>query len=205
MKIAVLGATGRTGQPLVATLLERGHEVVALVRDPAKVTDPRVSVVTGSSTDRAAMTQLVAGVDAVVSALGPTAKEPDLHTKTAEILVDLLPPGSRFVGISGAGIDVPGDRKGGRDKVVSFLIQKLGGAVVKDKPREYEVFAASALEWTLARPPRLQEGPASGSYYSDAHTPGRSTSIKRADLAAFLVDCVEKGLYVRQAPFVSAS
>lgn len=205
MKIAVLGATGRTGQPLVQALLERGHEVVALVRDPAKLTDDRVSTVTGSSTDPDAMRQLVTGVDAVVSALGPTNKEPDLHTRTARVLVDLLPAGGRFVGISGAGIDVPGDRKGGRDKVVSFLIQKLGGDVVKDKPQEYQVLAASQLNWTLARPPRLQDGAATGSYYSDAHTPGRSTSIRRADLAAFLADCVEQNLYVCQAPFVSAS
>lgn len=149
------------------------------------------------------MAQLVEGADAVVSTLGPTDKEPDLHTRTAQILVDVLPAGGRFVGVSGAGIDVPGDQKGGRDKFVSFLIQKLGGDVVKDKPREYEVFAASDLDWTLARPPRLQDGPATGSYYSDAHKPGRSTSIQRADLAAFLADCVEQGLYKRQAPFVS--
>lgn len=205
MKIAVLGATGRTGQPLVATLLDRGHEVVALVRDPAKITDSRVGVVTGSSTDRDAMTQLIDGADAVVSALGPTSKESDLHTRTAQILVDLLPAHARFVGVSGAGIDVPGDQKGGRDKVVSFLIQKLGGDVVKDKPREYEVFAASELDWTLVRPPRLQDGVPTGSYYSDAHKPGKSTSIRRGDLASFLADCVEQNLYVRQAPFVSAS
>jgi hypothetical protein len=203
MKIALIGATGRTGQPLLTTLLERGHEVVALVRDPARLTQD-VPTVTGSATDREALAALVGGVDAVASALGPTAKEPDLHTRTARLLVELLPAQSRFVGISGAGIDVPGDQKGARDKVVSFLIQRLGGDVVKDKPREYEVYAASDLDWTLARPPRLQDGPATGSYYSDAHRPGKSTSIQRGDLAAFLADCLEKNLYVRQAPFVSS-
>ena len=149
------------------------------------------------------MTALVAGADAVVSALGPTSKESDLHTQTAQILVDLLPAGARFVGISGAGIDVPGDQKGGRDKFVSKLLQTFGGGLAKDKATEYEVFAASDLEWTLARPPRLQDGAPTGSYYSDAHKPGRSTSLRRGDLATFLADCLEQHLFVRQAPFVS--
>ena len=37
MRIAILGATGVLGRPVVARLLERGHQVVAIVRDPAKV------------------------------------------------------------------------------------------------------------------------------------------------------------------------
>lgn len=219
MKIAVLGATGRTGTPLVDELLRRGHEVSVLVRSPEKLGEHRdqVTVVTGSSTDPGALDQLLAGarggadaaagasVDAVVSALGPTNKEPDLHTSTAKALIAAMPRHgvTRFVGISGAGIDVPGDLKGGRDKVISFLIQKLGGKVVADKPAEYREFAASNLDWTLVRPPRLQEGPATGKVAHDAHTPGRSSSIRRADLAVFLVDVVEQDLYSRQAPFAS--
>lgn len=111
---------------------------------------------------------------------------------------------SRFVGISGAGIDVPGDHKGSRDKAISFLIQRLSGAVVADKPAEYREFAATDLDWTLVRPPRLVDGPPTGKITHDAHTPGRSNSIRRADLAAFLADVVEGNLYSRQAPFVSA-
>lgn len=140
----------------------------------------------------------------MVCALGPTNKEPDLHTATAALLVDLLPRGGRFIGVSGAGIDVPGDQKGTRDKVVSLLIRTLGGAFVKDKPQEYAAYAASDLDWTLARPPRLLDGDGTGSYYSDAHRPGRSSSVKRADLALFLADCLDRGLYVKQAPFVSS-
>ena len=150
MKIAVLGATGRTGRPLVATLLDRGHEVTALVRDPSKVAGSGITVVAGSSTDPDAMTALVAGADAVVSALGPTNKESDLHTQTAQILVDLLPAGARFVGIGGAGIDVPGDQKGGRDKFVSKLLQTFGGVVDAERsrrdPRLRRLFGEDACE-----------------------------------------------------------
>ncbi|MFZ1652098.1 MAG: NAD(P)H-binding protein, partial [Candidatus Nanopelagicales bacterium] len=69
MKFAVIGATGKTGGPLVDLLLDRGNEVRVLVRDPAKLGDVRnrVRVVVGSSTDPAALSNLIAGTDAVVS------------------------------------------------------------------------------------------------------------------------------------------
>lgn len=38
MKIAVLGATGQTGQFLVNQALQQGHTVTAIVRNPAKLT-----------------------------------------------------------------------------------------------------------------------------------------------------------------------
>ena len=39
MKVAILGATGPSGRQLTTQSLRAGHEVVALVRDPAKVTE----------------------------------------------------------------------------------------------------------------------------------------------------------------------
>lgn len=37
MKIAVLGATGQTGQQLVNQALQQGHIITAIVRNPAKL------------------------------------------------------------------------------------------------------------------------------------------------------------------------
>jgi hypothetical protein len=59
--------------------------------------------------------------------------------------------GRRFIGISGAGIDVPGDDKALRDRVISTLIRRLGGKVVADKPAEYQVWAGTDLTWTLVQ------------------------------------------------------
>lgn len=209
MKIAVLGATGRTGIPLLHELLDRGHLVTVLVRDPAKLEQlaDRVTVVTGDSRDRAALARLVDGADAVISALGPTSREATLHTETARALIPAMSTAGvrRFVGVSGAGIDVPGDQKSTSGKVISWLIQTLGGAVVKDKPAEFELYAASDLDWTLVRPPRLQDGAATGRLEHHAHRSTRSTKITRADLAAFLADVVEQDLYPRQAPFVATA
>lgn len=210
MNLALLGATGRTGTHALTTALDRGHQVTVLVRDVERLPRAlrgRVRVVVGDSTDPATLADLLTGADAVVSALGPVGKQRDLHTRTARALVAVMSTAGprRFIGVSGAGIDVPGDQKATKDKILSKLIQTLGGQVVKDKPAEYAVWAASDLDWTLVRPPRLTDAAASGgTLEQDAHSSTRSTKISRADLGAFLIDAVERGLYLRQAPFVAS-
>lgn len=68
MKVLVTGATGYIGGRLVPRLLDRGHEVRVLVRDPARVagrpwTD-RVEVVRGDLLDTEATRRALEGMDA---------------------------------------------------------------------------------------------------------------------------------------------
>jgi len=206
MRIAVLGATGRTGRPIVEELLRRSHEVVALVREPATADLPSAAqTVTGDARDPAALAALVGGAQAVVSALGPRRGDATLHREVAAVLVDAMQHAGirRFVGISGAGIDVPGDAKSRRDRVVSALIQRLGGQTVRDKAVEQQVWATSGLDWTLVRPPRLVDRPGTGEVEHSASRSPATTWIRRVDLAHFVVDCVEQDLHVGAAPLVA--
>ncbi|WP_175486262.1 NAD(P)-dependent oxidoreductase [Geodermatophilus poikilotrophus] len=203
--MAVLGATGTTGRLLVDELLRRGHTVVALTRAPQPDGPEAVSWVAGDARDAGALAALVRGADAVVSALGPRRSDRTVHREVAPLLVTAMEEAGvrRFVGISGAGIDVPGDRKSRRDRVVSALVQRLGGQTVRDKALEWQTWADSRLDWTLVRPPRLVDGPPTGQVEHSAHHSPRRTSIPRADLAAFLADLVDRPDYVQQAPLVA--
>lgn len=209
LTVAVLGATGRTGRLLVAELLARGHTVRSLVRDPARLGGlaDRVDVVTGSSEDPGALTTVLTGADAVVSALGPVKRDATLHQRTAQGLVSVMRERGprRFVGVSGAGIDVPGDAKALPDRLISSLMQRFGGAVVQDKVSEHRIWADSGLDWTLVRPPRLTDGPATGRIEHDAHRSTPSSGMRRADLAGFLVDVLEQGLHIGRAPFAATA
>ena len=165
MKIALIGATGRTGAHVLTTALDHGHDLTVLVRDPAKLpaeARDRVRVVVGDATDPGPLADLIDGADTVVSALGPTGREGGLHTRTARALVDQMTARGprRFVGVSAAGIDVPGDRKARRDKLISWLLRTIGGETAKDKPAEYAIWAASGLDWTpgAATPPDRRTG-----------------------------------------------
>jgi putative NADH-flavin reductase len=51
------------------------------------------------------------------------------------------------------------------------------------------VVAASNLDWTIVRPPRLTRGPRTGRFrFEKDHLPPSGRSISRADLAHFLLD-----------------
>ena len=205
VRVAVRGATGATGRLLVDELVRRGHTVVALTRSPRPDGPETVSWVAGDARDPGALAALVRGADAVVSALGPRRGDSTLHREVAPLLVTAMEEAGvrRFVGVSGAGIDVPGDRKSRRDRVISALVQRLGGQAVRDKALERQAWADSGLDWTLVRAPRLGDGPPAGQVEHSAHHSPRRTSITRADLATFLADLVARPDYVQQAPLVA--
>ncbi|GAB2720926.1 NAD(P)-dependent oxidoreductase [Kitasatospora kifunensis] len=69
-RIAVFGAGGNAGRRAVAQAVARGHQVTAVVREPARhpeLAGPGVSVVAGDVTDPMSVTAVSAGHDAVVS------------------------------------------------------------------------------------------------------------------------------------------
>ncbi|NIF17018.1 NAD(P)-dependent oxidoreductase [Pantoea sp. Cy-639] len=68
-KIAIIGATGRAGSQLLEEALRRGHQVVAIARDPAKLQGREgVTVKALDAKDSAALQAAVNGCDAVLSA-----------------------------------------------------------------------------------------------------------------------------------------
>ena len=75
MKIAVIGAAGRTGRQVVRQALDRGHEVVAVARSPEKLnmTGDRLTVVAADVHDADALARAVVGTDAIVTTFGAAA------------------------------------------------------------------------------------------------------------------------------------
>ena len=90
----------------------------------------------------------------------------------------------RFVGVSGAGADLPADRKGMGARVVSALTRRLARDLVEDKEGEYRILAATSLDWTQVRPPRLVDGPGRGRYRLTEEASGVWTKpLAKADVA----------------------
>ena len=80
MKIALIGGTGFVGKAVLQELLERGHEVMALARNPGKYAPhPHLKVDQADALDAGQVAQAVAGQDAVVSAYNPGWKEPKIY------------------------------------------------------------------------------------------------------------------------------
>lgn len=70
-RIAIFGAGGRAGRRAVAEARRRGHEVTAVVRDPARydgLADDGVRIAVGDVTSEVDIAALAAGHDAVIHA-----------------------------------------------------------------------------------------------------------------------------------------
>jgi nucleoside-diphosphate-sugar epimerase len=93
MTVMVTGGTGFVGSAIVAALLERGHTVRLLARDPDRVSPAldqhgpglaqRVEVCTGDATDPAAVADAVSGADAVVHAAAVFSFDPSRRAEIA--------------------------------------------------------------------------------------------------------------------------
>jgi uncharacterized protein YbjT (DUF2867 family) len=73
MKYFVTGATGFVGGRVVRQLVEAGHQVVGVVRNPAKATDLAdlsIVVYQGEVTDKESMRRPMTGVDGVYHIAG---------------------------------------------------------------------------------------------------------------------------------------
>src|SRR5438876_10489552 len=83
MKLAIFGATGRTGIPLVEQALAAGQEVVALARTSSKlpIQHPKLTVIQGDVLNQADVEKVVQSCNAVLSVLGHRKESPrDMQT-----------------------------------------------------------------------------------------------------------------------------
>ena len=208
MRVAIFGASGRTGRPLLEQALAAGHEVRALVRDPSKlhVGHERLVVIRGDVLDAATVEETVAGTEAVLSALGQTKLSPkDVQTRGTENIVAAMEKHGvrRLVSLTGAGVRDERDEPKLVDRVITFLLRRLQPDVLEDGVRHAEVIKGSGLEWVIVRGPRLTEGPKKGEYRVGMVGKNSGTRISRADLAEFMLGQLTADTHLRQMPVVS--
>src|ERR1700694_6035957 len=90
MKVLILGATGSLGRQLVEKVLQGGHQVTVLARDPSRVVprDPRIRIVQGDVLDPQALDRAVAGQEAVIYSIGGRNRRPTtLFSESTRLLI----------------------------------------------------------------------------------------------------------------------
>jgi len=104
-QVTVLGATGYTGSRIVAELLRREHQVVALARDAGELeAAPAPTVLVGSVYEPGVISRASAGSEVIVSALrGVTADGHQLIEVLEELLSVAGAEGARLGVMGGAG------------------------------------------------------------------------------------------------------
>ncbi|MDG6929382.1 MAG: SDR family oxidoreductase, partial [Nitrososphaerota archaeon] len=185
---------------VVRGALERGHDVVAFVRDPAKLRlqDTRLSVVKGDVFDYDDVLAAVSGSSAVISALG-TGSGVSVCTEAAKNIVRAMKESGvrRLICVSVHGV---GDTRG--SGFFPWLAWAVLRNVMEDKERMEEVIRASDLDWTTVRPTALTGGRRTGKYRVGAR-PGLLSRISRADVADFILQQLDDRSFIRRAPTVT--
>ena len=201
MQIALIGATGFVGSPVLVELLSRGHQVTVLARNPAKLpAQPNLTVVAADALDAAQVAQAVAGHDAVVSAYTPGWTEPkiyDLFLQASAAIVDGVKRAGlkRLLVVGGAGslFVAPGVQL--VDTPPFPAEYKQGALAAREALNQLKL--ETSLDWSFVSPPiGLAPGARTGQYRTglDDLLPGvgeAPAGISVADLAVAIVDELE--------------
>jgi putative NADH-flavin reductase len=205
MRLIVFGASGKTGREIVAQALERGHNVTAFVRNPAKlnISHERLRVARGDVMDAASVDAAMADHDAVLVALG--------HRRYLGPS-DILSRGTRHV--------VEATKKHGVRRIVCETALGVGDSAGRlgvyytlfvipfilpfywyDKGRQERVVRESGLDWVIVRPGQLTNGRRRGQYRHGPNVGNYlwSVSISRADTAEFMLSQLGDTPYLNSA------
>lgn len=213
MRILLIGATGATGLEIIRQALTRDIDVTAAVRSPEKLGElaDRIRVTTGNIFDSDDIAEAAAGTDAALSSIGAPAGflargATTVYSKAAAALAAGLPRAGvhRLLFCTSAGVE-PHDRAEALPyRLIAkplFLQRSYDDMTVAET-----TIRATSLDWTLVRPARLTNGPATGRYTVSPRlrTPG-GKGISRADVATFMLDQILDLSWLHATPTLTRS
>jgi putative NADH-flavin reductase len=205
MRVLLVGASGNIGNAIGAELTRRGHQVAGLTRSGQAPEGSSIPVTAGDVTDVATVAELAAGVDAVISAVGPGHEDVtgNPYLDAQQSLTEALRKAgvSRLLVVGGAGSlqDVSGHRLvDSPDFPAAWKPDALRQADALDAYRQVD-----DLDWTYVSPAAvIGPGERTGTYRSGGDQvvfddQGESR-ISYADYAVAVVDELEQGNALRR-------
>jgi len=207
MRIAVFGASGRTGEPFVRKALENGNEVNAFVREKSRLeaSGEGLQIFEGDVYTGEKVSECVEDADAIVSVLGQNRNtSDDLLTVGGENIIEAMDKHGveRFVTLVGAGVREEGEKPSLSGKIIGLLLKLVNPEILKDAEDHTEKVRDSGLDWTIIRAPRLTGGEERGDYRTGDVSPGMK-GVSRDDVADFILDCVENDRYIHEMPKIT--
>ncbi len=194
MKILVIGASKGTGAESVKAAAARGQHVTAFARSPQNLAFQHelVSLKQGDFHQKASVDAAVAGHDAVIiTASAGSLKDFKLNPHyfsqgTAYVVEAMKKHGvKRLIVLSALGTGE--SRQVSGFFVNTLLVGWLLKTAYEDHERQEQQVMASGLDWVIARPGRLTDGPARKQYVTETTIKPIPKAISRADVADFLV------------------
>jgi putative NADH-flavin reductase len=209
MKIAVLGATGRTGGLVVEQALKRGHRVVAYVRRAGALpASEGLRIVVGDLFDSEHLQSALSDVDTVICCLGTRQHKPvDLMQNNLPLIVEAMKhtARTRLILLSAYGV---GETARTTSLVARIIYKTMFRSIFHDKGRSETGLATSGLDWTGIYPVGLTDGPLIDAV--DVRPTHEVKKVKglpmvsRANVAKVLLDAAEDSRTIRQKLLVTS-
>ena len=211
MKILVIGASRGIGLETVRCALERGHAVRAMARGAERIgiEHPALEKWPGDATEPADVAAALEGVEAVVQALGVphgprlVLGPIDLFSRSTGILIPEMRRAGvrRLVSVTGFGTGDSRAKLSLPERIPQWLAL---GRVYADKDVQERMIRESGLDWVIARPTGLTNGPRTGRYRVLVEPEAwRSGLISRADVADFVVRQAEEPTCLHRCPVLA--
>lgn len=202
VKVAIFGATGKSGSRIQTELLARGHEVIAIARDPTKVKGAERLTIRQGEAD-GDLAQLIEGADVVVNAYAPPFEHVQALVTFTGRLVDAVKQAGakRLVMVGGAG--GLKQHAGTDDRVIDApWFPAEWKPIAQAHIDALDVLKGSDINWTTLSPPGLFEpGERTGTFRVDTETliaTEAGSRISMEDYAIALVDEIEHPKHERQ-------
>ena len=207
-RIVVVGGSSGVGLACVKEALARGHEVRMFSRSASDtgLDHERLDKIDGDALAPGDVERALDGHDIVLQTLGVPL---DLKLVTGPITLfsestPVLLSAMRSTGLTRL-VALTGFGAGDSYPAVTALqrpgFQLLLGKAYEDKGEQERMIKSSGLEWTIARPGVLRNGPKTGQYrvITDP-AKWRNGIIRRADVADFMVSTAGSPKHVEKAP-----
>lgn len=193
MKVAVFGASGKTGSRVVRECAARDWKCRVMVRDRRRLAEqPSVDIVEGDARSYHDVMETLTGAEAVFCCLGlPDISKPSTDfSDSLKMIIRAMRDQvmDRIVAIAAAGV-LPDPTGGYRNKegMPAYLEH-----IAREHVRNYESLRDSGLRWTLMCPLTLAEDIEAGhARYAFEDLPRGSNETGYDDLAMTMVDLVE--------------
>lgn len=213
MRITVFGATGDVGSRVVAEALARGHEVVAVIRDPARAAavPAAAEVRIGDAADLDDVVTLSAGKDLVITATRPpSGQEHELPALTSVLLKALAHNGVRLLVVGGAATLLVPDAEGATLHETPDFPAHLRPIATACADQLALCRAETVTDWTYLSPPaELVPGERTGVYRRGVDEllvrPDGTSTISMEDFAVALLDEAERPVHRRTRFTVGAA
>jgi uncharacterized protein YbjT (DUF2867 family) len=204
MRIAVIAASGRSGQAFVREALAAGHTVHAGIRgeNPFEPSDT-LKVLQCDATDLEQVTALIDRCDAVVSLIGHVKGSSDfVQSDATKTLVRAMEVAGikRLVSLTGVGVWVPGDRFRLFVNLLNRLSALVGVKRFEDGIRHVKILKASKLDFTVLRVLLLTSGEP-GKFTLRAHGFAKVPTPRR-EVAQAILQVLRHEWFIREYPVV---